>query len=113
MPVDISFRPTRVLIDGHVSEGKLILADGQLAALIVRLDGEHHTPEHRGCWHLEPRLGKCAVSTTPLFWTPEEAGDRVRQRLIGALSRLVREVAVCPRYKCHSLGCVGGAAALS
>ena len=77
MPVDISFRPTRVLIDGHDSEGKLILADGQLAALIVSLDGEHHAPEHRGCWHLEPRLGKCAVSTAPLFRTPEEAGDWV------------------------------------
>jgi hypothetical protein len=84
MPVDISFRPTRVLIDGYDSEGKLILADGQLAALIVRLDGEHHAPEHRGWWHLEPRLGKCAVSPAPLFKTPEEAGDWVRQRLTGA-----------------------------
>jgi hypothetical protein len=84
MSVDISFRPSRVLIDGHVSEGKLILADAQLAALIVRLDGEHHAPEHRGCWRLEPWLSKCAVSTAPLFRTPEEAGDWVRQRLTGA-----------------------------
>jgi hypothetical protein len=81
---NISFRPPRVLIDGHDSEGKLILADSQLAALIVRLDGEHHVPEHRGCWRLEPRLGKCAVSTALLFRTPEEAGDWVRQRLTGA-----------------------------
>jgi hypothetical protein len=84
MPVDISFRPTRVLIDGHDSEGKLILADGQLAALIVRHNGEHHAPEHRGCWHLESGLGKCAVSEMLLFRTPEEAGDWVRQRLEGA-----------------------------
>jgi hypothetical protein len=33
MPIHISFRPTRVLIGGHDIEGKLILADGQLAAL--------------------------------------------------------------------------------
>jgi hypothetical protein len=46
MPLDISFRPIRVLIDGHDSEGNLILADGDLAAVIVRLDGEH-----KGLWH--------------------------------------------------------------
>ena len=39
MPLDISFQPMRVLIDGHDSEGRLILADDQLAAVIVRLDG--------------------------------------------------------------------------
>jgi hypothetical protein len=39
----------RVLIDGHDSEGNLVLADGQLAAVIVRLDGEHRDPGHEGC----------------------------------------------------------------
>jgi hypothetical protein len=43
----------RVLIDGHDIEGKLILTDGQLAAVIARLDGKAHPPKHRGWWHLE------------------------------------------------------------
>jgi len=40
----ISFQPMRVLIDGHGSEGNLVLADGQLPAVFVRLDGTHHGP---------------------------------------------------------------------
>jgi hypothetical protein len=81
MPLDISFQPMRVLIDGHDSEGKLILADGQLAAVIARLDGKAHPSKHKGWWHLEAGLGKCAVRTEHLFKTPEEAGDWVRRRL--------------------------------
>ena len=45
MSRDISFQPLRVLIDGHDSEGNLVLADNQLAAVIVRLDGESHDPK--------------------------------------------------------------------
>ena len=83
MPVDISFRPTRVLIDGHDSEGNLVLWNGQLAAVIVRLDGEHHHPEHKGWWHLAAGFGTCNVRYAPLFKTPEEAGTWVDQTLTG------------------------------
>jgi hypothetical protein len=51
MTLDISFMPMRVLIDGHDTDGKLVLADNQLAAVFVRLEGSHHAPEHRGWWH--------------------------------------------------------------
>ena len=37
MTLDISFQPLPVLIDGHDSQGNLVLADNQLAAVIVRL----------------------------------------------------------------------------
>ncbi|UVF22397.1 hypothetical protein HPT29_024890 (plasmid) [Microvirga terrae] len=40
----------RVLIDGHDSEGKLVLANTQLAAVLVRLGSETHAPEHAGQW---------------------------------------------------------------
>ena len=40
----------RVLIDGHDSEGSLVLADNQLATVIVRLGSETHAPEHAGQW---------------------------------------------------------------
>jgi hypothetical protein len=79
----ISFQPMRVLIDGHDSEGYLVLADDQLAAVIVRLDGEAHDATARGLWHLEAGFGKCAAPPygAPLWATPEEAGLWVEEKL--------------------------------
>ncbi len=83
MPLDISFQPMRVLIDGHDSAGKLVLADDQLAAVFVRLDGTHHDPEHKGWWHLEAGFGKCDIQYAPLFRTLEDAGAWVGRTLSG------------------------------
>jgi len=74
--------PMRVLIDGHDSEGYLVLADNQLAGVFVRLDGQSHDPEHKGLWHLEAGFGKCNIRDAPLFKTPEEAGTWVEQTLM-------------------------------
>ena len=81
MPLDITFIPMRVLIDGHDSEGYLVLADNQLAAVFVRLDGEHHDLERGGLWHLEAGFGKCNTRDVPLFKTPDEASAWVEQSL--------------------------------
>ena len=81
MPLDISFLPMRVLIDGHDTDGNLVLADNQLAAVFVRLDCTHHDPTHKGWWHLEAGFGKCNSHNAPLFKTPEEAGGWVEQKL--------------------------------
>ena len=84
MTLDISFLPMRVLVDGHDGQGNLILADNQLAAVIVRLDGQSHEPEHKGLWHLEAGFGKCNVRVEPpLFETLEEARAWVEQTLTG------------------------------
>jgi hypothetical protein len=85
MPRNISFKPIPVLIDGHDTDGNLILSDGQLTAVIVRLDGESHEPEHKGLWNLEAGFGKCAVRYAPLFKAPEEAGAWVEQTLTSTL----------------------------
>ena len=82
MALDITFLPMRVLIDGHDADGRLILADNQLAAVFVRLDGTHHDPEHKGLWHLEAGFGRCNTRDAPLFKTPEEAGAWVEQTLM-------------------------------
>jgi hypothetical protein len=81
MPLDITFIPMRVLIDGHDTDGNLVLAEKQLAAVIVRLDGTHHDPEHKGWWHLEAGFGKCNTRDVPLFKTPDEASAWVEQSL--------------------------------
>jgi hypothetical protein len=83
MTLDISFQSMRVLIDGHDSEGSLVLADDQLAAVFVRLDGKSHDPEHKGLWHLEAGFGRCNIRDAPLFKTPKEAGAWVRTILTG------------------------------
>jgi hypothetical protein len=81
---DITFQFVKVLIDGHDSEGRLIFANDQLSAVIVRLDGEAHHPELKGQWHLEAGFGPCdARIAPPTFTTPEAAGSWVKQRLIG------------------------------
>ncbi|MGF9756191.1 hypothetical protein AAII07_13370 [Microvirga sp. 0TCS3.31] len=84
MPFYITSKPVKVRIDGHDSDGRLIFADDQLSAVIVRLDGEAHIPEHKGQWHLEAGFGPCDVRLAPpTFSTPEEAGAWVQQRLAG------------------------------
>ena len=52
----ISFQPIPVLIDGHDIEGSLVLHDGQLVAVLARLDGESYDPEFK------PGLGRARRS---------------------------------------------------
>ena len=84
MPFDISLQPMRVLIDGKDTEGNHVLVNGQLAAVIARLDGKTHRSKHRGRWHVLAGLGKCAVRTAHLFKTPEDAGAWVERTLTEA-----------------------------
>ena len=82
MPLDITFQPMRVRIDGHDSEGRLVLVDNQLVAVIVRLDGQSHHSKQRGLWHVEAGFGMYNVpSPMPLFKTLEEAGAWVERAL--------------------------------
>ena len=86
MPLEISFQPLPVLIDGQDSQAILILADSQLTAVIVRLDSETHPPETRGRWRLEVGFGRCNVLGVPLFKSPKEARAWVEQLLPGDIS---------------------------
>jgi len=81
MAFDITSQPVKVLVDGHDSEGRLIFANDQLSAVIVRLDGDAHAPDYKNLWNLEAGFGKCNVPDPPLFRTPEEAGAWVKQKL--------------------------------
>lgn len=84
MPPHVTFQPIGVLINGHDSDGRLILADDQLAAVVVRLDVEMHSAADRGPWYLEAGFGKCAASSSGLLWaTPEAVGQWVVDRLAG------------------------------
>jgi hypothetical protein len=80
MVLDISFQPMRVLIDGHDSEGRLILANGDLAAVIVRLDGQTHDPEHKGLWNLGAGFGRCSVRDAPCSRRPKRPASGLNKR---------------------------------
>jgi hypothetical protein len=69
----VSFEAIPVLIDGYDTEGHLVLIDGQLAAVLARLDGDAHEPEFKGHWHLEAGFGHCDVPGTHVFATLDEA----------------------------------------
>ena len=78
----VSFQPLPILIDGYDTEGHLVLIDGQLAAVLARLDGDaHEQPELKGNWHLEAGFGHCNVPGTHVFATLDEAGAWVQGRV--------------------------------
>ncbi len=77
----ITFQAIPILIDGHDMPGQLVLADGELTAVLARLDGDTHDPTMRGWWHLEAGFGHCADVGTYVFATLDEAGAWVQSRL--------------------------------
>ena len=68
MAQSISFQPVFVAIDEDGDNGRLIFADGRLAAVVTRLRSGIHRPEDQGKWHIEVGFGPCAFATNePLF----------------------------------------------
>ena len=61
--------------------GMLVIANGLLVAVLVRLDAPEH--ERRGAWYMEVSLGRLAKVRAPVFDTLEDATRWVRQRLRG------------------------------
>ena len=98
MTPSITFQSIPILIDGHDTQGLLALLDGQLVAVLARLDGETHDREMKGRWHLEAGFGPCQA-TGNTFKTPEEiaawvtqrAGDKVRRTSKGTGAALPQE----------------------
>ncbi len=81
-------RPILVNTSSPDENGRLILADGRLVAVLVRvagLQGEQGGAEPGGTglsgWQMEAGFGPCAVPVPPLFGTLAEAGDWVRTQL--------------------------------
>ena len=67
MAARVSFQPITVLVNSHGNEGRLVLVDGQLVAVLVRLDGDVDAVELKGCWFLESGIGACDVVNPPVF----------------------------------------------
>ena len=77
----ITFQAIPILIDGHDTQGQLVLFDGQLVAVLARLDGDAHDPAMKSWWNLEAGFGPCEAMGDNLFKTLDEAGAWVSQRI--------------------------------
>jgi hypothetical protein len=82
MTPTVTFQSMPILIDGHDTQGLLVLFDGQLVAVLSRLDGEIHDQGQRGRWHLEAGFGPCE-DIGLLFMSHEEIAAWVRQQTHG------------------------------
>jgi hypothetical protein len=81
MTSTISFQAIPILIDGHDTQGQLVLLGEDLVAVLSRLDGEAHDPEMKGSWHLEAGFGPCQVASGEVFATLDQAGAWVREQV--------------------------------
>ncbi len=77
----ISFQAIPILIDGHDTQGQLVLLDGQLVAVLARLDGDAHDPAMKSWWNLEAGFGPCQAIEDNIFQTLDEAGAWVRHKV--------------------------------
>ena len=59
--------------------GMLVMANGLLVAVLVRLDAPEHT--RSGAWFIEVGLGRLTGARAPVFDTLEDAAHWVRHRL--------------------------------
>ena len=57
MGPQISFQPIEVLTASEDREGRLVLVDGKLAPVLVRLSDKAHDPLLRGAWYIEAGFG--------------------------------------------------------
>ena len=76
----ISFQPIQVLTASEDREGCLVLVDGQLVAVLVRLSDPAHEPLLRGSWYLEAGFG-LLEGRHGLFASLEEAVASIKRDL--------------------------------
>jgi hypothetical protein len=69
--LNITFQPIPVALDDEKVEGRLVLADSHLVAVLVMLSPSHE--EFAGKWFAEALFGSLAEQGHPVFADLEEA----------------------------------------
>ena len=82
MATAVLLQPIRVATRCADKDGQLVLADGELVAVLVRLADAAHG-RLVGSWYLEAGFGACAAARPPVFDTFEAAQTWIRCRLAG------------------------------
>jgi hypothetical protein len=79
----LAAQPISVLTGSDDREGRLVLVNGDLVAVLVRLDGPVHENQ-RGGWFLEAGFGPCSGPPQPVFDSLAEAQVWVSMRVARA-----------------------------
>jgi hypothetical protein len=78
---NVVFQPIAIAASSADTDGRLLLVDGRLAAVLVRLQDEVHDDRLQGKWFVESAFGDLAESSgDATFATLEEAADWIRKR---------------------------------
>ena len=77
----ISFQPIEVQTASEDREGCLVLVDGQLAAVLIRLNDEAHDPLLRGACFIEAGFG-LLDGRHELFASLEEAAASIERDFV-------------------------------
>ena len=84
MRPQVSFHSIEVLTASEDREGRLVLVDGKLTAVLVRLADISHDPLLRGAWYLEAGFG-VLERQHELFASLEEAVASIKGSKRGAI----------------------------
>jgi hypothetical protein len=77
--LNITFQPIPVALDDERVDGRLVLADSHLVAVLVKLSPSHE--EFAGKWFAEALFGSLAEEGNPVFTDLEEARTWITSRL--------------------------------
>ena len=83
MAQKLTLQPVLVDTASRDIEGRLVLADQKLVAVLVRLDGEEHG-SLRGSWLLEAAFGPCTAPGLPSTFTSLDEAERFIGKQLGA-----------------------------
>ena len=76
--VEVTWQPIRVETGTSEEDGRLVLADGKLVAVLVRLSDEYPQPDLHGQWFVEAGFGPI-FQKHEVFSTFEDAVAWIRQ----------------------------------
>jgi len=77
--LNITFEPIPVALDDEKVEGRLVLADAHLVAVLVMLSPSHD--EFAGKWFAEALFGSLTEEGHPIFSDLEEARSWISSRM--------------------------------
>ena len=77
---ELILKPMPVNTGSRDEDGRLVLANGHLVAVLVRLADQVHA-ERSGAWFLEAGFGPCACAQFPVFDSLDVAQEWVRRQL--------------------------------
>lgn len=89
--IDVTWQPIRVETGSSEEDGRLVLADGKLVAVLVHLSSEHPQSKLQGQWFVEAGFGPIfeKYEAFPTFedavaWVRQTVEDRLQWRTVQA-----------------------------